>query len=881
MQVPVFLDRSSGGALTDQIVEQFRHAIAQARLPEGTRLPSSRRLSEQLGVARNTVVRAYEILMVEGLVETRPASGIFVSVSHPTRQAAEPRGTHEPSCSMPLPSLPVQPFHRPTATRSRLPFDFYPGRAHPALFPLKLWRRLLQKNLTDGGARGLTEEGEVAGLPALRSAIALHLATTRGIAADPSRIVITSGVQEGIGLASRLFLHRGRTAALEDPGSQAVLYAFQATGAETVGVAVDEGGLVPDDLPAQATALLYVTPSHQFPTGVVLSAPRRDSIAAWARRFGCYIVEDDSDTELCFEGSNPPAIAAGAPDCTIYLGSFARTLGAGLGLGFMVVPPRLTEAVVAAKGLLGNGHAWLEQATLADMMAANSYVTHVSRVRVHYRENRDRLLAALQRSFGEVSISGGSAGLHVLWHLPAGVPDASVVEGLARRHRIGVYPLASAGAITVRPSLLGRRALLLGFGALLPKQIEQAVDRLSEAIDDVVDNLKADVTTYLVGAPQTLPHVSRPARRSPAHLDSRFRQRPNETKRARADAPSGNIAARPAELTTARVGAIYRYPVKGLSAQPLTRVDTEAGKPIAHDRAFALARPTAPIDRDDPKWAKKGLFAMLMLDEGLAQVETDVDVDTMWMTARRAGRQVAAGCLTDPKDRASLERFFWTLLPSFTTPPVLVRSRGGHFMDKPDNVISLINLASVLDLEQRWNVKLDPLRFRANIYIDGAKPWEEVGWVGKEIRIGGALFLVDRVNGRCGATNVDPATGRRDLDIPTSLRATFGHKNFGVYLLAREAGAIRVGDEVVAGDVAATRAAFPPLRAGRHEQFMCRGCYYIYDEGAGMPEQGISPGTALDTLPPDWSCPDCGGDRSLFAHKPAATGAGIGPHGAR
>ncbi len=714
---------------------------------------------------------------------------------------------------------------------------------------------------------------------AARQAIALHIATTRGIAADPSRIVIVSGVREGIGLASRLFLHRGTLAALEDPGSQAALQAFEATGAETVGVAVDQEGLVPNDLPPRETALLYITSSHQFPTGVVLSAARRDSIAAWARRCGCYILEDDSDAELCFDGSNPPAIAAGAPDCTIYLGSFARTLGAGIGLGFMVVPPRLAETVVAAKGLLGGGHAWLEQATLADMMAGSSYATHVSRVRAHYRENRDRLLAALGRSFGEVSIGGETAGLHLMWHLPAGVPDASVVEKLARRHRIGVYPFASAGAVTVRPSMLGRRALLLGFGALLPKQIEQAIDRLSEAIDDTVDDLKADVTTYLVGAPQTLPHVPRRARHSPAHLDSRFRQRPVASKRGRADAPSGRIIASPAKLATAHVSAIYRYPVKGLSAQSLTHVETEAGKPIAHDRVFALARPTAPIDRDNPKWAKKGLFAMLMLDEGLAQVETDVDVDTMWLTARRAGRQVAAGCLTDPMDRQSLERFFWTLLPSFTTPPVLVRARGGHFMDKPDSVISLVNLASVRDLEQRWNVRLDPLRFRANIYIDTAEAWEEVGWVGREIRIGGLVFQVDRMNGRCGATNVNPVTGRRDLDIPTSLRAAFGHKNFGIYLLARETGVIRVGDDVAACEGAAPRPNPPIMQTERYEQFMCRGCYYIYDEGAGVPAQGVMPGTALDALPAEWNCPDCGGDRSLFAHKPTVVEADGRQHG--
>ncbi|WP_131113400.1 aminotransferase class I/II-fold pyridoxal phosphate-dependent enzyme [Lichenihabitans psoromatis] len=870
MQVPVVLDRSSGETLTGQIVEQLRRAITHARLPVGTRMPSSRQLSEQLAVARNTVVRAYEILMTEGLVDSRPASGIFVSAPDPgcaPPVPTAPQGVREPSWSMPLPSLPVRLVQRSGTIRRRLSFDFYPGRSHHALFPLKLWRRHLAKNLTFGGARGLTEGGEAAGLLALRSAIALYIATTRGIAADPSRIIIVSGVQEGISLASRLFLHRGTLAALEDPGSQGALYAFEATGSETVGVAVDQDGLVPSDLPLRSTALLYVTPSHQFPTGVMLSAGRRDSIAAWARRCGCYILEDDSDADLRFEGSNPPAIAADAPDCTIYLGSFARTLGAGLGLGFMVVPPRLAEVVVAAKELLDGGNAWLDQATLADMMAGNSYAVHVARVRAHYRENRDRLLAALRRSFGEVSISGETGGLHLLWNLPAGVPDAAVVENLARRSRIGVYPLASCGAMTIRPSLLDRRALLLGFGALLPKQIEQAMDRLSEAIDDTVDDLKTDVTTYLVEAPQGSVQLPGRARRTPMHLDSRFRQQPALPKPRRARAPSKTRIAQGPGLTMASVSSIYRYPIKGLSAQPLAQVDTEAGRPIPYDRVFALARPTAPLDRDDPKWAKKGLFAMLMLDEGLAQVATSLDIDTMWLTAWRAGRQVAAGCLTDPAQREQLERFFWTLLPSFKDPPVLIRSRVGHFMDKPDSVISLINLATLRSLEERWGVSLDPLRFRANIYIDGAKAFEEVDWVGSEVTIGGTTFLVDRVNGRCGATNVNPATARRDLDIPTSLRASFGHKNLGVYLIARQNGTIAVGDTVLASGSIEYVAA-PPARSpepeGPRRQFICRGCYYIYDESAGVPQQGIPPGTALMALPTDWRCPDCGSEKVLF-----------------
>lgn len=314
------------------------------------------------------------------------------------------------------------------------------------------------------------------------------------------------------------------------------------------------------------------------------------------------------------------------------------------------------------------------------------------------------------------------------------------------------------------------------------------------------------------------------------------------------------------------VSKICCYPIKGLSAQPLSRVALETGKPFPKDRVFALVRPGAPIDRDDPKWAKKGLFVMLMLEENLARVSTYLDVESLLLTVHQGNQQVMAAQLADETDRAKVENFFWQLLPTLRAPPALVRSTGGHFMDKPDNVISLINLATVRSLEQQWGVEIDPLRFRANIYVDGAKPWEEFDWVGSEIRIGGTVFAVDRKNGRCGATNVNPTTGRRDLDIPGSLRAAFGHKNLGVYLVVRDGGEIAVGDPVFVPRLAApalSHAAALPYN-GTQRRFICRGCYFIYEEEGGLPHQSINPGTPFADIPVNWRCPDCGTDKSNF-----------------
>jgi GntR family transcriptional regulator/MocR family aminotransferase len=188
-------------------------------------------------------------------------------------------------------------------------------------------------------------------------------------------------------------------------------------------------------------------------------------------------------------------------------------------------------------------------------------------------------------------------------------------------------------------------------------------------------------------------------------------------------------------------------------------------------------------------------------------------------------------------------------------------------MDKPDNVISLINLATVRSLEEQWGFDIDPLRFRANIYIDGAKPWEEFDWIGQDFRIGDAVFRVDRKNGRCGATNVNPVNGRRDLDIPGSLRAAFGHKNLGVYLIAREGGRISVGDQLHALSAKqpwSVNRPPVPVANGARRSFMCRGSYFIYEEEKGLPEQSIKPGTPFAAIPASWRCPDCGTDKATF-----------------
>ena len=215
---------------------------------------------------------------------------------------------------------------------------------------------------------------------------------------------------------------------------------------------------------------------------------------------------------------------------------------------------------------------------------------------------------------------------------------------MAARRRIGVYSLPSGGAVSIVPSLLDRRALMIGFGSVTPKQIDQGVDLLSEIIDDAIDDPTTDVTEFLVRLPEAPTLIPRRRARASAHLDSRFRRRPALPKSSTARASSLRSGSGAARLM-AQVVSIYRYPVKGLSAEALSRAQLEAEKPFPHDRVFALARPSAPIDAINPQWAKKGLFAMLMLDEGSGQGHdrTRSQRSPAYRPPQGASRYLAAG----------------------------------------------------------------------------------------------------------------------------------------------------------------------------------------------------------------------------------------------
>jgi len=246
---------------------------------------------------------------------------------------------------------------------------------------------------------------------------------------------------------------------------------------------------------------------------------------------------------------------------------------------------------------------------------------------------------------------------------------------------------------------------------------------------------------------------------------------------------------------TITVVDICRYPVKGLNAESLARVSLTPGEGLPHDRRFAIAHGPTQFDRKAPKWLAKTNFFMLMRDEKLAQLRASYDTETGKLTIERAGRPVVTADPTDLVGRTLIAEFFSGYLAgSARGAPKLLEAEGHMFSDLPEKVVSIVNLASLRDLERVLRQPVHPLRFRANIYIDSEAPWQEFAWAGSEIHIGATRFEVGAPIERCAATNVDPDSGERDLNIPRVLQLGFRHTRMGVYATVTGAGEIAKGD---------------------------------------------------------------------------------------
>ncbi|PWB83577.1 MAG: transcriptional regulator [Methylocystaceae bacterium] len=505
MQLPIVLDGSEKATLQNQIFDQIRSMIIRGQLKIGDPLPATRELSSQTGVSRNTAVLAYERLIAEGYVQTRPYVGTYVAATAPhTKYPSAVRCDFDSSEadrrsivdeSNDDHAAPPRIHSLVNRRRRRLIADFWVGRSDPNSFPLKAWSQLIWNRLKTAGA-ALTEYNDPAGLPELRQAIADHLGPARGVIAEPDQVVIVGGCQDGFNLLARLLVRPGSPAVVESPCYQGAAYVLESFGAQLYPVPVDHEGLDVAKLPQVEGAVAYVTPSHQYPTGVTLSLRRRIALLSWATEHGAYVVEDDYDSDFRFVGSPFTALKGlDRGERVIYMGTFSKCMGPGLRLGYVVLPRRLVDGANRLKTLMNNGQGWLEQAAMADFMASGGFGRHLRRIRQLYHSRRDALLAAMEKHFGACEVLGDQGGMHLAWRLPEGFPKASDVEARALDAGVGVYALAAGAAIHFGPDDESDRFLVLGFAALTEREIEAGVARLASALQG--DRRPRDITAAM------------------------------------------------------------------------------------------------------------------------------------------------------------------------------------------------------------------------------------------------------------------------------------------------------------------------------------------------------------------------------------------------
>ena len=484
MQIPLNIDKSLDVPLQTQIVNEIRRAILDGRLPPGSPLPGSRTLADQTGLSRNTVVLAYERLATEGYVKARPTSRTFVSDDLPDVSSI---GASLPiSSSGPKPNV-VEPLRRsiipgPIKSPPHGTIQFWGTRSNAKNFPLALWRKTIARTLAGGGTE-LTRYHDPAGLPTLRDEIATHLRTARGMRVERDQVVIVQGVQEGLNVICRMFVSAGTPVAMEDPTVADAADLFRSYGAVINPIPVDQEGLSIDRLATDSSRLVFVTPSHQFPTGHTLSLSRRFRLLDWARAAGAYIIEDDYDSDFRYDGPPLTSLAGlDATDSVIYLGSFSKSLGPALRIGYMVLPHRLVPYAIRVNWLSNRGASWLEQAATADFIREGGYARHLRRLRQLYKTRRDTLVGALRARFGNVDLSGLDGGMHLMWRLTDDLPNAMDAAALGERHRVRVYPFEMAPVATISDSAADHRALILGYSSLSVAEIEEGVRRLAQAL---------------------------------------------------------------------------------------------------------------------------------------------------------------------------------------------------------------------------------------------------------------------------------------------------------------------------------------------------------------------------------------------------------------
>jgi GntR family transcriptional regulator / MocR family aminotransferase len=472
------VDRGAPKALHRQVYDAYRTAILDRRLRAGQRVPSSRVLASELGISRIPILTAYAQLVAEGYFESRVGSGTVVSRSLPDQVTfSEPR--RPPSTRVQAGSRRLSERFSDLGPVARVPWQrgwgaFGVSQVAFGQFPFQVWNALVTRHCRKAYAKSL-DYGNPMGAKDLREAIAVYLRTARGVRCEAEQIMVVSGSQQALDISARVFLDRGSRVWMEEPGYRFARNVFAINGCKIVPVPVDDSGLnVAAGIKQCRTAsAVLVTPSHQYPLGVTMSASRRMQLLDWAQSSESWIIEDDYDSEYRYE-SMPIASLQGLDSNSrvIYVGSFSKVLFPSLRLGYLVIPPDLVDRFLAVRLAMDIGPPTFFQHVLADFISQGHFSRHIRRMRLLYGERRSVLIDCIFKDLGSaVEVTGGEAGMHVSVTLH-GINDCEIAERAARQN-LWLVPLST--------SYLGkatRQGFILGFGSTAVEEMPNAVRKL-------------------------------------------------------------------------------------------------------------------------------------------------------------------------------------------------------------------------------------------------------------------------------------------------------------------------------------------------------------------------------------------------------------------
>lgn len=483
------------GPLYEQLYRSIRQAILGGELKPGNRLESTRALARNAKVSRNVAIAAYDQLMAEGYIESRRGAGSFVAQTLPDRNLgggpplapseADPeyRRTFRPSeWSRRLEQSAGGrrlnwAIRRPTSS-----IEFRYGSPNYGDFPHTVWNRIVQRRQSGATIHQL-DYGPPEGESGLREALAAYLRQSRGVICQADQLLIVNGSQQGLDLVTRVLIDPGDTVVVEEPHYAGARWILESAGARLKAIKVDDAGLDVDRLgkAAPEARLAVVTPSHQFPSGGVMTPGRRRKLLEWAVSADAMILEDDYDSEFRYDGLPHEALQAGDREGrVIYSGTFSKVMFPSLRLGYLVLPPELVRPLTLAKATTDTGTSTLQQAALAEFMTEGHFERHLRRMRSRHGRRREILLESIGAEMGgRVEIQGANAGLHVLMRVP-GVPREQVraLTERAREQGVGVH---SSLPFYLKPPPVAE--LILGYGALQERDIREGIRRLAGVIE--------------------------------------------------------------------------------------------------------------------------------------------------------------------------------------------------------------------------------------------------------------------------------------------------------------------------------------------------------------------------------------------------------------